>query len=348
MYTQKSKECVCIKTEPKRVLLNFLPHRISLPQVISPSLCLGIALDLVPPLWVLEVAGPPLWVLGVFILPIIRGEDSACNEEVSDAVRRGRRRGVTPSFGANSPFRPARFKAGFKAGASDGAISRANSLTSTAPSCWLSFSTISYIPYFSTNAERLGWTSQIAFRSRKRFNRTTALLWLSRSIIRWKNWDFAIPSVIGLDKRQIFRKGSSKFSNEFAFAWTKHLTRESKEVSLQRTSSTRAVSSCNLQAYLSFSKLSRASMRCNNYQYRIASNAPTWKYGSASSFKYSARPSCCHNKVRQLFVALAKSHRIGKANCLSGEPDSVTFFKLGIIPAWAASSCLALFNRHIL
>ena len=69
------------------------------------------------------------------MLPIIRGEDSACNEEVSDAVRRGRRRGVTPSFGANSPFRPARFKAGFKAGASDGAISRANSLTSTAPSC---------------------------------------------------------------------------------------------------------------------------------------------------------------------------------------------------------------------
>ena len=69
------------------------------------------------------------------------------------------------------------------------------------------------------------------------------------------------------------------------------------------------------------------------YQERIASKARTWKYGSVKSCKYIWRPLCCQSKIRQLFPALARSQKMGRANCLSGECESMTRFKLGMIPA---------------
>lgn len=141
---------------------------------------------------------------------------------------------------------PCRPKTGFRAGAKEGIISLANSRTNTAPSCLLNFSTISYIPYLSTSAARLGWTSHIVLRMRKSVSRTTALLWPNRSMMRLKNCALAIPIVMPLDRRQIFKKGSNRFSKELALAVTKHLRRDSSAFSLVSTSSTRAVSSCSL------------------------------------------------------------------------------------------------------
>ena len=211
-------------------------HRISLLQVISPSFCLENILFFVP------IPRPALCVLGTMYELAMRG-DGSITVDASDAARLGRRLGVIPSLGASSPTRPFRVGAGFSTGASDGIISRASCRTSTALSCLLSFSTISYIPYFSTSAVRLGWTSQIVFRRRKRFSLTTALLCPRRSIKRWKNCDLAMPRVTVFDIRQILRKGSKRFSNELVFAATKHFTRASSEDSLTSTSSTLAVSS---------------------------------------------------------------------------------------------------------
>jgi hypothetical protein len=50
----------------------------------------------------------------------------------------------------------------------------------------------------------------------------TALLFPSFSAMHPKNWAFAMPMVIGVERRHILRKGSSKFSNEPALAETKH------------------------------------------------------------------------------------------------------------------------------
>lgn len=72
----------------------------------------------------------------------------------------------------------------------------------------------------------------------------------------------------------------------------------------------------------------------------------TWKYGSDSNLTYRLSTSCCHNNVLQLFPALAKSQSIGSANCLRGEPASMTRFNKGIMPACAASSWRDLFSRQ--
>lgn len=82
------------------------------------------------------------------------------------------------------------------------------------------------------------------------------------------------------------------------------------------------------------------------YQDKMDSKALTWKYGSSKSLRYMERPSCCHSNVRQLFPALARSHRIGRANCFRGELVVITRLRHGMIPAWAASSCLDLFSRQ--
>lgn len=142
--------------------------------------------------------------------------------------------------------------AGFKAGVSAGTISLANSLTSTAPSSLLSLLTISCKPYRSTKIARFGCTSHTVRRIRKRFSRTTALLCeLSLSMIRLKNVAFAMPMVIAMEMRQILRKGSRRFSNEFALAETKHFKSISIEDGFISSSSTRAISSCNLRLYIS-------------------------------------------------------------------------------------------------
>ena len=210
------------------------------------------------------------------------------------------------------------FNAGFKAGT----ISLANSRTSTAPSPppLLNFSTTPNSPYRSTSIARFGCTSQTPLKMRSKLSRTTALLFCpSRSIIRLKNADdLVIAIVTGVDNRVIFKNGSSKFSNELALAVTKHLRSASMASVFNSSSSTRAVSSWS--------------------QDSTDSKALTWKYGSSSNLKYMVRPSCCHSSVRQLFPALAKSHRIGSANCFSGELVSMTRFKQGMMPACAASS----------
>ena len=218
------------------------------------------------------------------------------------------------------------FNAGFKAGT----ISLANSRTSTAPSPppLLNFSTTPNSPYLSTSIARFGCTSQTPLKIRSKLSRTTALLFCpSRSIIRLKNAeDLVIAIVTGVDNRVIFKNGSSRFSNELALAATKHLRRASIAPGFNSSSSTRAVSSWSHES--------------------TDSKALTWKYGSSSNLKYMVRPSCCHRSVRQLFPALAKSHRIGSANCLSGELVSMTRFKHGMIPACAASSWRDLFKRQ--
>jgi hypothetical protein len=79
----------------------------------------------------------------------------------------------------------------------------------------------------------------------------------------------------------------------------------------------------------------------------MASRALTWKYGSSTRRRmYSERPSCCQSSFRQLFPALGRSHRIGSANCFSGERASTTRLRLGISPAAAASSCRDLLSRQ--
>ena len=212
--------------------------------------------------------------------------------------------------------------AGFNAGFRAGTISLANSRTRTAPSPppLLNFSTTPNSPYRSTSMARFGCTSQTPLKIRSKLSRTTALLFCPRrSMIRLKNADdLVIAIVTGVDNRVIFRNGSSRFSNELALAVTKHVRSASMASDFSSSSSTLAVSSWSHDS--------------------TDSKALTWKYGSSNSLKYMVRPSCCHKSVRQLFPALAKSQRIGSANCLSGELVSMTRFKHGMMPACAASS----------
>ena len=139
-------------------------YRASLLQVISPNFCLA-GRNPFPPFCSRDVVRLLLFILASIAYAV-----------VSEAVLRILRRGATVTLGVPSTCLPFVRMTGFSAGAIEGMMSLANSLTSTAPSCLLSFSTISYIPYFSTNAVRFGWTSQIAFNNLSNVNRTTALL----------------------------------------------------------------------------------------------------------------------------------------------------------------------------
>ena len=135
---------------------------------------------------------------------------------------------------------------GFSAGTSAGNISLANLRTRTAPSSLLSFNTISWRLYRSTKMARFGCTSQTVRKIRSRLSRITALLRPSLSITRLKNCVLAIAIVMLDDIRQILRRGSSRFSNELAFAETKQLRRASIDLGFSNSSSTLAVSSCSL------------------------------------------------------------------------------------------------------
>lgn len=161
----------------------------------------------------------------------------------------------TPTLGESEPLDPPLpfplAAAGFRPGFKEGTISLASSLTSTAPSPppWLRLSTTPSSPYFSTSMARFGCTSHTVLRIRSRLSRTTALLLCaSRSIIRLKKAeDFVIAIVTGVDRRVILRKGSSRFSKEFALAATKHCSKALIDSGFTSSSSTREVSSCNLQ-----------------------------------------------------------------------------------------------------
>ena len=125
-------------------------------------------------------------------------------------------------------------------------------------------------------------------------------------------------------------------------ACTKHRRRASSDSGFNSSSSILAVSSCSLLHHQS--QVLHSPTDTN--QDRIDSSELTWKYGSSRRRKYIERPSCCHSKCLQLFPALARSQRIGSANCFKGELDSMTRFRLGIMPACAASSCRDLFKRQ--
>lgn len=154
----------------------------------------------------------------------------APNAEVSEAVLRAFLGAMIELFlGVSDPFNPDLPRAGFSAGARAGNISLASSRTSTAPSSLLNLVTISCSPYLSTKIARFGCTSHTVLRIRNRFSRTTARLCESLSMMRLKKDDLASPIVIGLEIRQILRSGSSRFSNELAFAETKHLSRASSD-----------------------------------------------------------------------------------------------------------------------
>ena len=63
-------------------------------------------------------------------------------------------------------------------------------------------------------------------------------------MMRLKNADdLVMPIVMGVDKRVIFRKGSSRFSNELALAVTKQRSKASNDSGFVSSSSTLAVSS---------------------------------------------------------------------------------------------------------
>lgn len=176
--------------------------------------------------------------------------------------------------------RAIRETAGFSAGFSAGRMSRASSRTSTAPSFWLSPLTMSYRLYRSTSIARLGCVSHTARSTRRRFRRTTALLALSRSIIRRSSWERAIATVTCDDSRNSLRNGSRRFSKEFDLDCTKQLSRASMPSGLSSWSSTLAVSSCSL-----FDReVSNSNRELNTnkeaYQAKTASRALTWKYGS--------------------------------------------------------------------
>lgn len=95
----------------------------------------------------------PNFVLAGFISPPVsrpcsRGVEpsgGAAIADVSDAVRLGLFGAMLLLLGVSAPFRTDLLK-GFKAGASAGRISLANSRTRTAPSSLLSFATISWSP----------------------------------------------------------------------------------------------------------------------------------------------------------------------------------------------------------
>lgn len=59
--------------------------------------------------------------------------------------------------------------------------------------------------------------------------------------------DLLMAIAIGVDMRNIFRNGSSRFSNEFVFADTKQLSIAVVDSDVTSSSSTRAVSSCSLR-----------------------------------------------------------------------------------------------------
>lgn len=92
---------------------------------------------------------------------------------------------------------------------------------------------------------------------------------------------------------------------------------------------------------------------------KIASSADTLQYGSSSKSRYTIishiyvihhphfSPSLCHKSLRLPFPAFARSHKIGRANCLSGDFCVMTRFNNGMIPDAAASSCRAFDRRHI-
>lgn len=106
------------------------PQRLFGNQEISPSFCLD---------------GPLLLVEGCSfdVDETALGAISKLVNDASDAVLRGLRFAAIDTLGASSPFFPDRLSAGFRTGAREGMISRASSRTSTAPSCLLSFSTMS-------------------------------------------------------------------------------------------------------------------------------------------------------------------------------------------------------------
>lgn len=134
------------------------------------------------------------------------------------------------------------------AGSRAGRISLANSLTSTAPSSSLNLLTTSLNPYLSTKPARPGCASQAAFRSLKRFNRTTARPCVfRRAMTRWKNWAReARPIVIREEMRNILSRGSRRFSKECDLALTKHLSSDSSAEGTISSSSILDVSSCSL------------------------------------------------------------------------------------------------------
>lgn len=156
--------------------------------------------------------------------------DELRNADVSEAVLRALLGAMIELFlGVSGPLNPDLLRAGFSAGARAGSISLASSRTSTAPSSLLNLFTISCNPYLSTKIARLGCTSQTVLRIRNRLSRTTARLCDSRSIMRLKKDALARPMVSGFEIRQILRSGSSRFSNEFALAETKHLSSASTD-----------------------------------------------------------------------------------------------------------------------
>jgi hypothetical protein len=198
-----------------------------LPHAISPNRCLepegGLVFPLDDPTLVLLPKG---------------GEKTA---EASDADLLMRFGTILPPFFAISDL-----VAGRIAGINVGPMSLANSLTSTAPSSLLNFSTILCKPYLSTKIARFGCTSQTVLRIRNRLRRTTAFECDSLSMIRLKNRALAMPIVMFVERRVIFKSGSSRFSNELAFAETKQVRRASRDSGFINSSSIRAVSSCNL------------------------------------------------------------------------------------------------------
>lgn len=70
-------------------------------------------------------------------------------------------------------------------------------------------------------------------------------------------------------------------------------------------------------------------------------------HGDGGCANSQRKPSFCH-KIRLLCLpALARSQKIGRANCFRGDLPVITAFNRGTIPEDAASSWRALDKRHI-
>src|SRR5438067_1032297 len=61
---------------------------------------------------------------------------------------------------------------------------------------------------------------------------------------------------------------------------------------------------------------------------------------------YMATPPFSHSRLRDLDVACAMSHRMGRASGLSTDDVATTRCSGGIMPATAAACCRCLFTRH--
>ena len=191
----------------------------------------------------------------LLVLPLREafGVDAVVEEEIprekdaSDVVLRTRRRfAATLGVNGSAGVRPVDVNPPFKAGI----ISLASSLTSTAGSRLLSFSTTVTRLNLSTTVARSGCTSQITRSILSRLNLTTAFPDCpSLSTIRAKNSGLDSETATVLDVRRILRKGSSRLSKEFVLAATKHFKRRARHSGLVTLSSTRAVSSCNLEIF---------------------------------------------------------------------------------------------------